>query len=206
MKRLIVGITGASGSIYAVDLLERLHEIPEIEVHLVMSKWAEYNLRLETGREPSDIAKLADRTYPIGDLSADISSGSFLHDGMVVVPASMKTVAAIATGYGGNLIHRAADVTIKEHRPLVLVPRETPLSAIHLRNLLELARLGVVILPSIPGFYSRPQTIAELIAHQTSKTLDELHIPNELSRRWHARGRVQAEPLRDHDLHPLSKH
>lgn len=184
MRRLVVGITGASGSIYAVDLLERLHQMPEIEVHLVMSQWAEHNLRLETDCEPAAIAALASRTYPVDDLGAAISSGSFMHDGMVVVPASMKTVAAIAAGYGENLIHRAADVTIKEHRPLVLVPRETPLSAIHLRNLLELARLGVTIMPPLPGFYNSPQTIEELVAHQTSRVLDELHIPNEFSRRW----------------------
>lgn len=184
LKHLIVGVTGASGVIYAVNLLEKLHEMPGIVVHLVMSEWAAHNIELETGRALTDITSLADHCYRLDDLGAAISSGSFLHDGMIVVPASMKTVAAIAAGYSENLIHRAADVTIKEHRRLVLVPRETPLSGIHLRNLLELARLGAIVMPPVPAFYNHPQTIADLVAQQISRMLDALHIPNEFDRRW----------------------
>lgn len=184
MKRIIVGITGASGTVYAVDLLKRLHALPEVEVHLVMSSWARKNLELETDYSLKQIKALADVTYNIHDQGATISSGSFLNDGMVIVPASMKTVAGVAWGYGDNLIARAADVTLKEQRKLVIVPRETPLSVIHLENLTRLAKIGVQIIPPIPEFYSHPHTIQDLLNHQTMKILDVFHIPNDLSERW----------------------
>lgn len=184
MQRIIVGVTGASGTIYAVDLLEKLHQLPDVEVHLVLSNWAKKNLALETDYQLSQLTALADQTYHINDQGAAIASGSFLNDGMVIVPASMKTVASIAYGIGDNLIGRAADVTIKEQRKLVIVPRETPLSVIHLENLTKLAKLGAQIIPPIPAFYNQPQTIQDLVAHQTMKILDAFHIHNETDRRW----------------------
>ena len=184
MKRLIVGITGASGTVYAVDLLKKLHEIPTVEVHLVMSTWAKKNLELETTMTLKQLQALADYTYHINDQGATIASGSFLNDGMVIVPASMKTVAGITYGFGDNLISRAADVTIKEQRKLVIVPRETPLSVIHLENLTKLAKLGAQIIPPIPAFYNHPQTIQDLVDHQTMKILDAFHMPTKNDRRW----------------------
>lgn len=184
MKRLIVGITGASGTVYAVDLLKKLHENPSVEVHLVMSTWAKKNLALETSMTLKQLQDLADYTYNINDQGATIASGSFLADGMVIVPASMKTVAGIAYGFGDNLISRAADVTIKEQRKLVIVPRETPLSVIHLENLTKLAQLGAQIIPPIPAFYNHPQTIQDLVDHQTMKLLDAFQIPNKNDHRW----------------------
>ncbi|MBO2720282.1 UbiX family flavin prenyltransferase [Lactiplantibacillus plantarum] len=184
MKRIVVGITGASGTIYAVDLLEKLHQRPDVEVHLVMSAWAKKNLELETDYSLAQLTALADATYRANDQGAAIASGSFLNDGMVIVPASMKTVAGIAYGFGDNLISRAADVTIKEQRKLVIVPRETPLSVIHLENLTKLAKLGAQIIPPIPAFYNHPQFIQDLVNHQTMKILDAFHIHNETDRRW----------------------
>jgi len=184
MKRIIIGITGASGTIYAIDLLEKLHQNPDVEVHLVMSTWAKKNLELETTYSLKQIQDLADHSYSINDQGATIASGSFLNDGMVIVPASMKTVAGIAYGFGDNLISRAADVTIKEQRKLVIVPRETPLSVIHLENLTKLAKLGAQIIPPIPAFYNHPKTIQDLVDHQTMKVLDAFQIPNKNDHRW----------------------
>ncbi|WP_412989609.1 UbiX family flavin prenyltransferase [Pediococcus siamensis] len=184
MKKIIVGITGASGTAYAIDLLEKLHKLDSVEVHLVMSQWAKKNLELETDYSLKQINDLADEVYHINDQGAAIASGSFLNDGMVIVPASMKTVASIAYGIGDNLIARAADVTIKEQRKLVIVPRETPLSVIHLENLTKLAKIGAQIIPPIPAFYNHPKTIQDLINHQTMKILDAFQIPNEVDERW----------------------
>jgi len=184
MKRIVIGMTGASGSIYAVDLLTKLKQIPTVETHLVMSTWAKKNLALETTYSLSQVTALADYQYSNHDQGAKIASGSFLNDGMVIVPASMKTVAEIAAGFGDDLIARAADVTIKEQRKLVIVPRETPLSVIHLENLTRLARLGAQIVPPIPAFYNQPKTIQDLVDHQTMKILDAFQIPNEVDRRW----------------------
>lgn len=184
VKKIIVGVSGASGTVYAVDLLKRLHTMSDVEVHLVMSSWAKKNLLLENDYSIDEIKELADYTYNIHDQGATIASGSFLNDGMVIVPASMKTVAGIASGYGDDLIVRAADVAIKEQRKLVMVPRETPLSVIHLENLTRLARLGVQIIPPIPAFYSHPKTIQDLINHQTMKILDAFSISNDFDKRW----------------------
>ncbi|MCI1858257.1 MAG: UbiX family flavin prenyltransferase [Sporolactobacillus sp.] len=201
MKRIIVGISGASGTIYAIDLLKRLQALPTIEVHLVMSEWAVKNLELETNYSPDQVQAMADRTYDIHDQGAAISSGSFLNDGMVIVPASMKSVAGIACGYGENLIARAADVTIKEQRKLIIVPRETPLSVIHLENLTRLAKVGALILPPIPSFYNHPRTIQDLIDRQTMKILDAFQIPNQLSRRWEGEG-IDQTIEKDRDKNP----
>lgn len=184
MKKIIVGITGASGTVYAIDLLEKLHRLDDVEVHLVMSQWAKKNLELETDYSLSQINELADKVYHINDQGAAIASGSFLNDGMVILPASMKTVATIAYGIGDNLIARAADVAIKEQRKLIIVPRETPLSVIHLENLTKLARVGAQIIPPMPAFYSHPKTIQDLVNHQTMKVLDAFGIPNEVDERW----------------------
>ena len=183
MKRIIVGISGASGVLYAIDLLKKLSVIPEIEVHLIMSSWAKKNISIETNLKLEDVQKLADYNYNNHDLGAAIASGSFLTAGMIIVPASMKTVAGVAIGYSDSLLNRAADVVIKEQRKLVIVPRETPLSAIHLENLTKLAKLGVQIIPPIPAFYKHPKTIQDLIDHQTMKLLDAFQIRND-GQRW----------------------
>ena len=183
-KKIVIGITGASGTIYAIDLIKKLKQIPNVETHGVVSNWAKQNLKLEADVTLSELENLLDVSYPINDLGAAIASGSFLADGMVIVPASMKTVAAIAMGYSDNLIARAADVTLKEQRKLILVPRESPLSTIHLENLTKLSTMGVHVIPPIPAFYNHPKTIQDLVDHQTMKILDSLGIENDTGRRW----------------------
>ncbi|OJG46229.1 3-octaprenyl-4-hydroxybenzoate carboxy-lyase UbiX [Enterococcus hermanniensis] len=182
-KRIVIGISGASGTVYAIDLLKKLKTIPEVETHVIVSQWAKENLKLETDLTMKDLSELIDVEYSNKDLGAAVASGSFLTEGMIIVPASMKTVAGISIGFGESLISRAADVTMKEQRKLVIVPRETPLNAIHLENLTKLARLGVQIIPPIPAFYNHPETIDDLLHHQTMKLLDALGIENE-GRRW----------------------
>ncbi|CAL9606787.1 putative UbiX-like flavin prenyltransferase [Streptomyces sp. enrichment culture] len=182
--RLIVGMTGATGAVFAVRLLERLAELPDVETHLVMSRWARATAELETGRTLREIGALADVTHPAGDQGATISSGSFRTDGMVVVPCSMKTLAGIRAGYADGLVGRAADVTLKERRPLVLVPRETPLSEIHLENMLALARMGVRIVPPMPAFYNHPRTVDDIVDHITTRVLDQLDLPAPAAERW----------------------
>jgi flavin prenyltransferase len=183
MTRVIVGISGASGVIYGIRLLEALKEI-DIETHLIMSEWAERILALETDYDPEYVKGLAAARYENRDLAAPVSSGSFLTAGMVIAPCSMKTLAGIAGGYSQNLLERAADVTIKEGRKLVLMPRETPLSPIHLENMLKLARIGVAIAPSMPAFYIKPQSVLELVDHQVGKIIDRLGFQHRLFRRW----------------------
>ncbi|WP_308556300.1 UbiX family flavin prenyltransferase [uncultured Lactobacillus sp.] len=184
MKRIVIGISGASGSIYGIDLLQKLANVADVETHLVMSDWAKENIKLETNFKPEDVAQMADYVYDDHNLGAAIASGSFLVDAMVIAPASMKTIAGIAIGFDEDLIMRAADVMLKEQRKLILVPRETPLSAIHLENLTKLAKLGVQIIPPIPSFYDHPKTIQDIINHQTMKIMDSLHIANDVGRRW----------------------
>ncbi|AJP06002.1 phenolic acid decarboxylase subunit B [Streptomyces cyaneogriseus subsp. noncyanogenus] len=182
--RLIVGMTGATGAIFAVRLLERLAGLPEVETHLVMSRWARATAELETGRTLREISALADVVHPAGDQGATISSGSFRTDAMVVVPCSMKTLAGIRAGYAEDLVGRAADVTLKERRPLVLVPRETPLSEIHLENMLALARMGVRIVPPMPAFYNHPRSVDDIVDHITARILDQLDLPAPAAERW----------------------
>ena len=181
--KIIVGITGSSGVIYGIKLLYFLKK-SEIETHIVLSKWAEKNIEIETDESVVEVKKLASFEYRENDMAASISSGSFKTDGMIIIPCSMKTLASIANGYDDNLISRAASVTIKENRKLVIVPRETPLSQIHLSNMLKLAKIGVTILPAMPGFYHRPKTINDLILHIVGKTLDQFEINNEVFKRW----------------------
>ncbi|MEU3721078.1 non-oxidative hydroxyarylic acid decarboxylases subunit B [Streptomyces californicus] len=182
--RLIVGMTGATGAILGVRLLERLAADPAVETHLVLSRWARATIELETGRTARDVAELADAVHNSEDQGAAISSGSFRTDGMVVVPCSMKTLAGIRTGYAEGLVSRAADVVLKENRPLVLVPRETPLSHIHLENMLALARMGVRIVPPMPAFYHHPRTTDDIVDHIVARILDQFDIEVPSARRW----------------------
>ena len=182
-QRLIVGVTGATGTIFGVRLLQALQGT-EIETHLVMSKWAARTLIHETSYTLEQVQQMATHSHQPGDQGAAISSGSFLTRGMVVAPCSTRTLAAIAQGHGDNLIHRAADVILKERRKLVLAVRETPLSDIHLENMLKLSRMGVIILPPVPAFYHRPQTIDDLVNHTVMRILDQFEIHLDLSRRW----------------------
>lgn len=174
-RRLIVALTGASGSIYGVRLLQKLRG-SGIETHLIMSRWAARTVVHETPYTPQQVQKLADVVHPLTDQGASISSGSFLTMGMVVAPCSMRTLAAIAHGIGDNLIHRAADVVLKERRKLVLAVRESPMSEIHLENMLKLSRMGVVIAPPLPAFYARPNSIDEMVDYSVSRLLDQLGI------------------------------
>lgn len=174
-RRLIVAITGASGSIYGVRLLERLKET-DIETHLVMSRWGARTLVHETSYTPDQVKALATVNHPLTDQGASISSGSYITMGMVVAPCSARTLAAIAHGIGDNLIHRAADVVLKERRKLVLAVRESPLSEIHLENMLKLSRMGVVIAPPLPAFYTRPASIDDVVDYSVSRILDQLGI------------------------------
>ena len=174
-RRVIVGITGASGTIFGVRLLERLREA-EIETHLVMSQWGARTLVHETSYTVQQVQELASERYAIGDVGSAIASGSFLTLGMVIVPCSMRTLGAIAQGVGDNLIHRAADVVLKERRRLVLAVRESPLSEIHLNNMLTLARMGVSICPPTPAFYNHPQSIDEMVSYSVTRLLDQLGI------------------------------
>lgn len=188
-KRIIIGITGASGTAYAIDLAKQLQNVPEVETHGVISSWAKQNLKIESSLSLHELENLFDYYYTSNNMGAAIASGSYLVDAMVVVPASMKTVSAIAYGFGDNLIARAADVILKEQKKLIIVPRETPLSTIHLENLTKLSKMGVHIIPPIPAFYTQPQSIEDLITHQTMKLLDALGIENQLDQRWQGNDR-----------------
>ncbi|MGU3503052.1 non-oxidative hydroxyarylic acid decarboxylases subunit B [Mycobacterium sp. C31M] len=184
MKRLIIAMTGATGAPVGVRLLQALREIPDVEVHLILSRWARPTIELETAYTVGDVRALADVVYAPGDQAAAISSGSFRTDGMVIVPCSMKTLAGIRIGYADGLIGRAADVVLKERRRLVLVTRETPLSEIHLDNMLVLARMGAVILPPMPAFYNRPETVDDIIDHISVRVLDQFGLDQSPARRW----------------------
>jgi 4-hydroxy-3-polyprenylbenzoate decarboxylase len=181
--RLVVGMTGATGAVLGIRLLQALRAL-SVETHLVISQWARATIETETGYSVREVRALADHAYGAGDQAAAISSGSFRTDGMVVIPCSMKTLAAIRTGYGEGLIARAADVTIKERKPLVLVPREMPLSVIHLENMLALARLGVIMAPPVPAFYQRPASIEDLVDHIVARVLDQLGLELPGTTRW----------------------
>jgi len=181
--RLIVAITGASGVIYGKRLLEVLQK-KKIETHLIISKAAEKIIEHELEATKKDIEKLASQVYSVDDLTAPIASGSFKTDAMIIIPCSMKTLAGIAHGYAENLILRAADVMLKEKRKLILVPRETPLSIIHLRNMLELAKQGVIIVPAMPAYYHKPKKISDIVDYVVGKVLDCLEIDHELFKRW----------------------
>ncbi len=180
--KIVVGMTGASGAIYGVRLLESLAK-HSVETHLVVSQWARETLKLETDVSLETLHGLASKIYEESDMAASISSGSFYHDGMVVIPCSMKTLAGIRYGFSQNLIQRAADVTLKEKRKLVLVPRESPLSSIHLENMLSLSQMGVFIAPPSPSFYHQPDSILDIVDFSAMRILDILGIREESTKR-----------------------
>lgn len=181
--RIVVGITGATGSILGVRLLEELKAL-SVETHLVVSRWGRATLRLETGLSADDLGNLAARVHSPGDMAASVASGSFHTDGMVIVPCSMRSLAVIRSGIGDGLIARAADVTLKERRRLVLVARETPLSEIHLDNMMALTRMGAVILPPVPAFYNQPKTVDDIVTHIVARILDQFGLDLPQAQRW----------------------
>ena len=183
-KRIIVGISGASGVKLGVAILEALRTCPDWETHLVMTRGAEVTLGYETDMSPDAIRAMADVEHPIDNLAASISSGTFKTEGMIIAPCSMKTAAGIASGYSENLLLRAADVVIKEHRRLLLLPRESPLSSIHLRNLLTLSDFGALILPPMPAFYQNPADMNDVVKHITGRALGYFGIETDLFRPW----------------------
>lgn len=183
-RRLVVGMSGSSAPHLGVTLLEILREVPDVETHLVMSRGAELSIRIEMERDPASIAELADVVYDPGDLAAAVSSGSFLTLGMVVIPCSMRSLSAIATGNTADLLTRAADVCLKERRRLVLVTRETPLNLIHIRNMETVTLAGATVLPPVPAFYHRPTSIDDLLRHTAGKALDQFGIDHRAFRRW----------------------
>ncbi|TKI03839.1 UbiX family flavin prenyltransferase [Martelella alba] len=186
MKRLIVGMTGASGAIYGVRLLEVLRQVPEVETHLVLSNAARQTLALESDYNVRDLQALADVTHDCRDIAASISSGSFKTAGMAVVPCSMKTLSAIVNSYTDGLLARAADVALKERRTLVLCVRETPLHLGHLRLMTAAAEMGAIIMPPVPAFYHRPSSLTEVIDQTVNRVLDQFDIalPQDLFQRW----------------------
>lgn len=181
--RIVVGISGGSGAIYGVSLLKALKEL-NIETHLVVSTMGEYVTNHECGLSLDDLKSMATYYHDNKNLAAPISSGSFKVDKTIIVPCSMKTLASVANGFSDNLLTRACDVTLKEQRKLILVPRETPLSQIHLENMLKLSRMGVTIFPPAPGFYNHPESLEDVVLNITGRLLDMLDIENNLINRW----------------------
>ncbi len=182
-KRLIIGISGASGVIYGIRLLEALRQLP-VETHLVMTKAAEVTLAYETDLKAAEVAALADVSYRIADIGAAIASGSYQTMGMVIAPCSIHSMSEVATGVTSNLLTRAADVTLKERRRLVLMLRETPLHSGHLKNLLSLSDMGAVIAPPVPGFYARPQSVDDIVDHSVGRVLDLFGLDSGKVTRW----------------------
>ena len=180
---IVVGMSGASGAIYGLRLLERLRE-KGVKIHLILSRSGEKTLFLETGKAFSDLKKLADFSYAIEDISARLASGSYPTDGMVIAPCSIHTMSAIATGISSNLLVRAADVTLKERRKLVLMVRESPFHLGHLRTMTALTEMGAIVAPPIPGFYNHPQTVDDIVDHSVERVLDLIGLPSPNARRW----------------------
>lgn len=192
--RIVVGITGATGAVFGIRTLECLADMG-VETHLILSRWGARTVEHETPYTVAQVRQLATVSYSFGDQAAEVSSGSFRTDGMIIAPCSMKTLAAIANGLGADLVSRAADVILKEQRKLVLLVRETPLSSIHLRNMLELAQMGVSIVPPVPAFYNQPQSIADLVDHIVFRTLDQFGLDAPGVKRWDGQLRHQADPV-----------
>lgn len=182
--RLVVGITGATGAVYGVRILQVLSEMSGIETHLITSTAGIQTIEIETGLSTEEVRSLADHSYSIDDLTAPLASGSFKHDGMIVAPCSMKTLAGLAHSYADTLLTRAADVTLKERRHLVLVVRETPLHLGHLRNMVAVTEMGATVMPPVPAFYYRPQSLQEIVDHSVGKALDLFGIEHNLFARW----------------------
>jgi 4-hydroxy-3-polyprenylbenzoate decarboxylase len=181
--RLVVGITGASGAIYGVRLLRRLRELP-VETHLIVSRWARVTIEHELQIPFDEVKALADVVHAESNQAAPVSSGSFRTRGMIVAPCSTKTLAGIASGFAHNLVCRAADVVLKERLPLVLAVRETPLNAVHLRNMLTLAEMGATIFPPVPAFYHRPETLDDVVDYTVLRMLDQVDLGLDSSSRW----------------------
>jgi 4-hydroxy-3-polyprenylbenzoate decarboxylase len=186
MMRLIVGISGASGVIFGIRLLEVLMDVPEVETHLVMSSAAKQTLLLETDYQVKEVEALADHLYRFTDIAASIASGSFKTAGMVVIPCSMKTLSGITLSFSDNLLLRAADVVLKDRRRLVVVVRETPLHVGHLRLMVQATEMGAIMLPPVPAFYHRPKTLDDIINQTVNRTLDmfDIDLPQDLFERW----------------------
>lgn len=185
-KRIIVGISGASGSIYGMRLLERLGKIPEVETHLILTRSAERTLYLETGKLAADVRQLAHFHYPFEDIGCKLASGSYPVDGMVVAPCSVHSMSAIATGISSNLLVRAADVTLKERRKLILLVREMPFHLGHLRTMVSLAEMGAIVAPPVPAFYTNPQSVLDIVDHSVERVMDLLQLPADDAKRWGA--------------------
>jgi len=188
-----VGVTGASGAIYALRLLEKLRR-PGLEIHLILSRSGEKTLFLETGKRSADLKALADFTWPVDDISAPLASGSFQAAGMIVAPCSIHTMSSIASGVTSNLLTRAADVALKERRPLVLMVRESPLHVGHLRTMTSLAEMGAILAPPIPGFYNQPATILDLVDASVERVLDLVGLPSADAKRWNGPRRGAPNP------------
>ena len=184
MLRIVVGISGASGSIYGVRLMEKLRGHADLEIHLILTHAGEKTLFIETGRRAADLKKLADFTYPIGDIGCRLASGSFITGGMVIAPCSIHTMSAIAAGISSNLMVRAADVVLKERRKLILMVRETPFHLGHLRAMVSLSECGAIIAPPVPAFYQKPETVVDIVDHSVDRVLDLLGLPEPEAKRW----------------------
>ncbi len=183
-KRIIVAISGASGAVYGVRLLQALRDIPTVQTHLTVSDAGLLNLRQELDMGRAEVEALADMAYPVRDVGSQIASGSFQCDGMVVAPCSMRMLAAVALGLSDNLMARAADVMLKERRRLILMVRETPLNLAHLRNMTSVTEMGGIIFPPVPGFYHRPRSLEEMVDHTVSRVVDLLGLPQPQAARW----------------------
>ena len=186
--RILIGITGATGVIYGVRLLQILSSLKDIETHCIISPVGEQTIELETEFKADEVRGLAHASYAIDDISACLASGSFRHDGMVIAPCSMKTLSAIAHSYADNLLTRAADVTLKERGKLLLLVRETPLHLGHLKNMVSVTEMGAVVMPPLPAFYHSPTTVQDIIDHSVGKALDLLNIEHNLFKRWSGSG------------------
>lgn len=184
MRRIIIGISGASGAIYGIRTLEALESVPEVETHLVLSPSARRTIADETDWKVSEVEALADVVHAHADIGASVASGSFITAGMIVAPCSIKTLSEIANSHNDNLIARAADVCLKERRPLVLLVRESPLHLGHIELMARASRYGAVLLPPVPAFYTRPQTLEDIVNHSVGKALDQFQIPHRLLKRW----------------------
>ena len=182
--KIVVGISGASGVVYGMRLLERLRAQPAVEIHLILTRSGEKTLHLETGQSAADARKLAHFSYSVEDIGSRLASGSYRTDAMVVAPCSIHTMSAIAGGISDNLLVRAADIALKERRKLILMVRETPFHLGHLRSMTALAEMGAIIAPPIPGFYNQPQCVMDIVDHSVDRVLDLLGLPDERVRRW----------------------
>ena len=191
-RRIIVGISGASGAIYGVRLLQALREMPGVESHLVVSDAGWRNVQEEHGLQRAAIEALAHQVHEVHDIGAAIASGSFQCSGMVIAPCSMRTLAAVAHGLSDNLITRAADVMLKERRRLVLMVRESPLHLVHLRNMVSVTEMGAIVCPPLPAFYLHPQSVSDIVDHSVARVLDLLDLPHTLAPRW--QGQTPATP------------